>query len=377
MPERVADAIEEIARPNRDDQQEKPQIQADPALRRPRLLRNTPAAVLAVLVVAAAVAAGWAVYWALGLPAVSGRPGLSIAGRLPVRVTAAVVVGVVVGGLLAWAFRPSQTLRRGARTWATAVRRRSPRIPLIAALTAAVALGVGLAALATWWISGDLFERASAGSGGGVVKASLPAVVGAVIAVARVVLYRRQKDSERAQFAQRFGAASTQLGDSDSAVRIAGVYAMAAAADESPVFTRRQQCIDVLCGYLRLPYEPDSGSNHLSEFVSTTTWSANPPAVNIEETRRQAMRQNDREVRDTTVRVLAQRLARTADTSWSGNDFDLTGVLFEDAWFAGAKFNGRHVWFDGAVFNGPNDRSRMWNSMPKSSRSTAPTSTRT
>jgi hypothetical protein len=48
-----------------------------------------------------------------------------------------------------------------------------------------------------------------------------------------------------------------------------------------------------------------------------------------------------------------QRLARTADASWSGNDFDLTGVLFEDAWFAGARFSGRHVWFDGAVF-GPN-----------------------
>jgi hypothetical protein len=32
------------------------------------------------------------------------------------------------------------------------------------------------------------------------------------------------------------------LGDSDTAVRIAGVYAMAAAADESPVFARRQQC---------------------------------------------------------------------------------------------------------------------------------------
>jgi hypothetical protein len=51
---------------------------------------------------------------------------------------------------------------------------------------------------------------------------------------------------------------------------------------------------------------------------------------------------------------LAQRLARTADTSWSGNDFDLTGVLFEDAWFAGARFSGRHVWFDRAVFSGPN-----------------------
>ena len=38
MPERVADAIEEIARPNRDDWPRKPQIQADPALRRPRLV---------------------------------------------------------------------------------------------------------------------------------------------------------------------------------------------------------------------------------------------------------------------------------------------------------------------------------------------------
>ena len=60
MPGRVADAIEEIARPNRDDQREKPQIQADPALRRPRLIRNTPIAVVAVIVVACAVAAGWA-----------------------------------------------------------------------------------------------------------------------------------------------------------------------------------------------------------------------------------------------------------------------------------------------------------------------------
>ena len=70
MPQRVADAIEEIARPNRGDQQEKPQIHADPALRRPRLIRNTPAWVVAVIVLAAAVAAGWAVFWALGLSAV-------------------------------------------------------------------------------------------------------------------------------------------------------------------------------------------------------------------------------------------------------------------------------------------------------------------
>ncbi|MDT5284620.1 MAG: hypothetical protein QOJ20_5815 [Mycobacterium sp.] len=353
MPERVADAIEEIARPNRGDQQEKPQIHADPALRRPRLIRNTPAWVVAVIVLAAAVAAGWAVFWALGLSAVSERPGLSIAGRLPVRVAAAAVVGIIVGGLLAWAFRPAQTLRRTARTWGTTARRRTPRIPLFGSLTAAVVIGAGLAALATWIISGAVFTHAARAGDVDVVRAALPAIAGAVIAVALVVVYRRQNDTERAQFAQRFGSASTQLGDSDTAVRIAGVYAMAAAADESAVFARRQQCIDVLCGYLRLPYDPDSGANHLSEFVSTTTWSATPPAVNIEESRRQAVRQNDREVRDTIVRVLVQRLARTADASWSGNDFDLTGVLFEDGLFAGARFSGRHVWFDGAVF-GPN-----------------------
>jgi hypothetical protein len=354
MPERVADAIEEIARPNRGDQQEKPQIQADPALRRPRLIRKAPAWVVAVIVVAPAVAAGVAVFWALGLPAVSGRPGLSFAGQLPVRIVAAAVVAVVVGGLLAWVFRPAQTLRRTARSWGIAVRRRTPRIPLFGSLSAAVLIGFGLAALATWIVGGAVFERATSGNAVDVVTASLPTIAGVVIAVALVVVYRRQKDTERAQFAQRFGAASAQLGDSDTAVRIAGVYAMAAAADESPVFSRRQQCIDVLCGYLRLPYDPDSGSNNLSEFVSTTTWSATPPAVNIEETRRQAVRQNDREVRDTIVRVLLQRLSGTADTSWSGNDFDLTGVLFEDAWFAGARFSGRHVWFDGAVFSGPN-----------------------
>jgi len=129
MPERVADATEEIARPSRDDQQEKPQIQADPSLRRPRLIRKAPAWVVAVIVVAAAVAAGLAVFWALGLDAVAGRPGLSIAGQLPVRITAGAVVAVIIGGLLACVFRPAQTLRRTARTWGTAARRRSIRPP--------------------------------------------------------------------------------------------------------------------------------------------------------------------------------------------------------------------------------------------------------
>jgi hypothetical protein len=57
MPERLADAVDELAQPNRPHRQEEPQIQADPALRRTRLMRNAPAAVVAVIVLGGAAAA--------------------------------------------------------------------------------------------------------------------------------------------------------------------------------------------------------------------------------------------------------------------------------------------------------------------------------
>ena len=353
MPERLADAIDELMHPKGDERPPEPQIHPDPSRRRPRLIRNTPAAVIAVVVLAAAVAAGWATFWALGLPAVSDRLGLPTSWHLAIRIAAADFVGVVTGALVAWACRPPQTLRRGVRSFLTASRRRTTGIPLFASITAAVLIGLGLAAWATWAISGAVFKHATPATAVDVVKAALPAIAGVLIAVALVVVYRRQKDLERGQFAQRFGTATAQLGDSDVAVRIAGVSAMAAVADESPAFTRRQLCIDVLCGYLRLPYDPDSGANHLAEFVSTTTWSGTPPVTNIEEQRRQSIRQNDREVRKTIVRVISRHLQDNADTSWSANDFDFAGVLFEDASFAGARFGGRHVSFAGATFSGP------------------------
>jgi hypothetical protein len=351
MPERVADAIEEIARPNRDEPPEKPQIQADPARRRPRLIRNTPGVVLALLVVVAGVLAAWGTYWLLGFIAAPDSA-VAVLSRVPVRVPIAVVAGLVVAGLVAWIFRPVQTLRRTLRSAFLAFRRRRARLPLFVAVAAAVLIGACLGTVASRAFSGVFFPHAATADE--VLKAALPAVSGAAVAVALVIVFRRQKDSERARFAQRCGAASAQLGDSDVAVRVAGVYGMAAIADESSTFAHRQLCIDVLCGYLRLPYDPDWGSSHLSEFVSTTTWSATPPATSIEEQRRQAVRQNDREVRKTIVRVIARHLQSNADVSWSGNDFDFTDVLFEDASFAGATFNGRRVSFAGAAFRGEN-----------------------
>ncbi len=55
---------------------------------------------------------------------------------------------------------------------------------------------------------------------------------------------------------ERFATAAGQLGsDKPPPVRLAGVYAMAGLADDWE--ENRQTCVDVLCAYLRIPYEPD------------------------------------------------------------------------------------------------------------------------
>jgi len=127
---------------------------------------------------------------------------------------------------------------------------------------------------------------------------------------------------------------------------------MAVVADESSEFTRRQQCIDVLCGYLRLPYDPEQGHSHRTELVTTTTRPAEPPATSIEEQVHQRIRQNDREVRQTIVRIISAHLQPEAPINWSGHDYDFTGVLFEDASFAGAAFSGETTTFTRAKFSG-------------------------
>src|ERR1700722_15145163 len=59
---------------------------------------------------------------------------------------------------------------------------------------------------------------------------------------------------------ERFATAADQLGsDKPAAVRLAGVYAMAGLADDWE--DNRQTCVDVLCAYLRMPYEPAPGED--------------------------------------------------------------------------------------------------------------------
>ncbi|RMI27945.1 pentapeptide repeat-containing protein [Nocardia stercoris] len=179
-----------------------------------------------------------------------------------------------------------------------------------------------------------------------LTKIALSVTAGIGGAVALVVAYRRQRDNERGRFAELFGAAAKQLGDPDVAVRIAGVYAMAGVADEFSAPARRQQCVDVLCGYLRLPFDPADGGNHLTTRKSRRT------ADGTEHEETFGIRQNDSRVRRTIVAVIVRHLRPGAENSWSDCNFNFEDAVLEDADFRFAVFAGRHTHFRGARFVG-------------------------
>ncbi|WP_280453674.1 pentapeptide repeat-containing protein [Nocardia brasiliensis] len=186
-----------------------------------------------------------------------------------------------------------------------------------------------------------------------VTKVALTVVAGVGGVVALVIAYRRQRDLEQSRFVERFGAAAAQLGATDVAVRIAGVYAMAGVADESDGL-RRQQCIDVLCGYLRLPYRPELGTNHQSKLVLKHHRATADGTRADDEERHLEYRHNDREVRATIIRVIAAHLRTPAEYSWSASDFDFRTAHLEDVGFSRVTFDGTAD-FDGVTFDGTAD----------------------
>jgi hypothetical protein len=171
----------------------------------------------------------------------------------------------------------------------------------------------------------------------GVLQLVFATVAGAGALVALIVAYRRQKITEADSvhdrtrvFNERFTTIAAQLGDAQPAVRLAGVHAMAGLADDWK--QNRQTCVDVLCAYLRLPYDPAPGDQ-------------------ADQAERIAYRAN-REVRHTIIRLIGTHLRPGAAVSWQGLNFDFTGVIFDGGDFSGAVFSGGEVRFGGAVFSG-------------------------
>jgi uncharacterized protein YjbI with pentapeptide repeats len=128
---------------------------------------------------------------------------------------------------------------------------------------------------------------------------------------------------------ERFATAAEQLGSDKPAVGLAGVYAMAGLADDWE--ENRQTCVGVLCGYLRMPYEPDPGQD-----------APTPQRLAF---------QAIREVRHTVIRVITAHLRAGAAVSWQGLSFDFTGAVFDGGNFVGAQFSGGDVRFIDAQFS--------------------------
>ncbi|WP_158781282.1 pentapeptide repeat-containing protein [Streptomyces sp. NRRL S-237] len=155
-------------------------------------------------------------------------------------------------------------------------------------------------------------------------------LIGAVLAA--LYAYRKQLLDEGAshradatQLAERYAKAAEQLGHDQAAVRLAGVYAMARLADDWP--EQRQVCVNVLCAYLRMPYEP--------------------------EPTRTGFKLGEKEVRLTIIRTIRDHLQDPqVPTTWCGLDLDFTGAVFDGGDFSGSVFSGGAVDFRAAVFSG-------------------------
>jgi len=167
----------------------------------------------------------------------------------------------------------------------------------------------------------------------GVAQLVFASVAGAGALVALLVAYRRQRVAEDRTpvFNQRFATIAAQLGDDKPAVRLSGVHAMAGLADDWK--ENRQTCVDVLCSYLRLPYDPDPGED-IAPGDRARHYRAN------------------REVRHTIIRLICTHLRPGAVVSWQGRNLDFTGVAFDGGDFFGAVFSGGTVDFIGAQFSG-------------------------
>lgn len=162
--------------------------------------------------------------------------------------------------------------------------------------------------------------------------------IGGVVAL--TIAYRKQRLGEAAEareeaklFTEQFAAAAEQLSSEHAANRMAGVYAMASLADDWA--HERQKCINVLCAYLRMPYDPPRLPKKLT-------------AEEIKEHRHICQEQ---QVRHAILDVMADRL-RTEPVdgrTWHWCDFDFSSATLDGGNFASSVFLGQ-VSFNGASF---------------------------
>jgi hypothetical protein len=284
------------------------------------------------------------------------------------------------------------TVRRRAGSDDQANRRSGPRLPLALhvgwLLITAAALGIGVGYMLWKGFGSPAIGGTSAAISSppavsrppswtpqnslDTLKVVLAVVGGIGGVVALTVAYRRQRLNEAVTYreetklyAERFAKSAELLGDDDAAVRLAGVYAISALADDWK--EGRQTCIDVLCAYLRMSKGPRPAPASEDD--------VRPGLRGVVDSARRRLRKvrlsvaaadelvpddptspagREREVRHTIIRIIRDHLNSSAAESWSGHQFDFTGAIFDD----GGSFQnvrvtqGTELDFSEAVFIG-------------------------
>jgi uncharacterized protein YjbI with pentapeptide repeats len=185
-----------------------------------------------------------------------------------------------------------------------------------------------------------------------VMRMVLFILAGAVGVIGVVVAYRRQHSAEQGRFLERLADASRLLGDPNPTVQAAGIYALAGLADtEGRV--RRQQCVDVLCAYIRLPYAPAPEGHEPEALESVKRKRTLRSQTGAVEEERTLFRPHDRHTRETILSVITEHLRKDDDTkvSWSDLKLDFTRAVFDYGDFRQAVFTGQVI-FQGARFVG-------------------------
>jgi hypothetical protein len=195
-----------------------------------------------------------------------------------------------------------------------------------------------------------------------LLKAAFTAVAGIGGVVALVVAYRKQRVNERSQqhteYAELYGQAVEQLGHDKAAVRLGGLYSLERLAQDHP--QHRQTVVDVMCAYLRMPFEAPGSDTLESRTRNHLTFSA----VSTTDPGDRAAAKQELQVRLTAQRLLVSHLSADVANNqkyWKNINVDLNGahlVEFDfinckphNADFANAQLIGRTS-FDGTTFGG-------------------------
>jgi Pentapeptide repeats (9 copies) len=166
-----------------------------------------------------------------------------------------------------------------------------------------------------------------------------------------------EDDAEARRITELYTKAVEQLGSDKAPVRLGGLYALERVAQNTQ--TQRQTVVNVLCAYLRMPYQlpgkPPGGDSGGAE----------GPAEGVYRGRMQ-----EREVRLAAQRLLAAHLRpgdnpdHPQDTFWADLDLDLTGALLIDLDFTRCSLHAANfttTQFSGAtVFNDARSTSDAW-----------------